>query len=181
MKRKSIGLVVFLMVGFVFFFTGCANKQIVDTEIQPSGQEQMKPEVPTGEGGAAQMPSSRSGVQDADAIDAFENEFIYFDYDAFTLTSEASATLNKKAEFLKTHPDVIIELQGHCDERGTTVYNMALGERRARAGKVYLMILGIAENRITTVSYGEERPVDPGHNEKAWAKNRRGQFVVVNK
>ena len=76
------------------------------------------------------------------------------------------------------HPDVSVIIEGHCDERGTSEYNMALGDRRAQSAKSYLVDLGIGSRRLMTISYGEERPLDPSHNERAWAKNRRDQFVI---
>ena len=86
--------------------------------------------------------------------------------------------MNRKAEWLRENADTSIIIEGHCDERGTNAYNIALGERRAESAKAYLTDLGIDGLRLTTISYGEERPVDPGHNEEAWAKNRRAHFVV---
>ena len=86
--------------------------------------------------------------------------------------------MKKKAEWLINNSDVAVTIEGHCDERGTNEYNLALGERRAASAKTFLMDLGIAGSRLNTISYGEERPVDPGHNEEAWAKNRRGHFTI---
>jgi peptidoglycan-associated lipoprotein len=79
------------------------------------------------------------------------------------------------------HPTVKIQIEGHCDERGTNEYNLALGERRANSAKKYLISLGMPADQISTISYGEEKPLDPGHNEEAWAKNRRGHFIVLSK
>jgi peptidoglycan-associated lipoprotein len=82
---------------------------------------------------------------------------------------------------LKKYPKVKVQIEGHCDERGTIEYNLALGERRANSTKKYLISLGISADRISTISYGKERPLDPGHNEEAWAKNRRAHIVVLSK
>lgn len=98
---------------------------------------------------------------------------IYFDYDKYTLTPEAQEALQYNAEILKRVPHLSVVAEGHCDERGTAEYNLALGDRRARSVAEYLANLGVAPNRLSTVSYGSELPVDPGHNEAAWAKNRR--------
>ncbi len=98
---------------------------------------------------------------------------IYFDYDKYMLSPEAEANLQYDAEILKRAPQVSVVAEGNCDERGTAEYNLALGDRRARSAVEYLATLGIAPNRLSTVSYGSELPVDPGHNEEAWAKNRR--------
>ncbi len=98
---------------------------------------------------------------------------IYFDYDKYMLSPEAEANLQYDAEILKRAPQLSVVAEGHCDERGTAEYNLALGDRRARSAVEYLSTLGIAPNRLSTVSYGSEVPVDPAHNEEAWAKNRR--------
>lgn len=103
---------------------------------------------------------------------------VFFAFDKYNLTPEARYTLQQQAAWLAEHPSVNILIEGHCDERGTREYNLALGERRANAAEDYLVTLGVAANRITTISYGKERPVDPASNETAWAKNRRAVAVV---
>ena len=103
---------------------------------------------------------------------------IPFQYDSAALTETARATLERHAVWLQTHRDVRVTIEGHCDERGTTDYNLALGEQRARAAWDYLVSLGVAADRLRTVSYGKERPLDPAHDEQAYAKNRRGHFTV---
>ena len=103
---------------------------------------------------------------------------VFFDFDSFQLRPDARATLEKQAEWLKQHPNVKVSLEGHADERGTREYNLALGERRANAIRDYLIALGINEDRMKTISYGKERPVDPRSTEEAWEKNRRGVMVV---
>ncbi len=111
---------------------------------------------------------TRGWVQDA-----------FFSYDESTLTSEAQAALGATATWLKSHPDISLLIEGHCDERGTEQYNLALGDRRANIAKEYLATLGVDAGRIKTVSYGVERPFDPGHTEQAWAKNRRDHLVLA--
>jgi peptidoglycan-associated lipoprotein len=106
---------------------------------------------------------------------------VFFDLDASELDDSGRATAQMNAELLKKYPTWVITVEGHCDERGTAEYNLALGERRAVAVKTYLVSLGIAPDRIRTVSYGKEFPFDPGHNEEAWAKNRRAHFVITSK
>jgi peptidoglycan-associated lipoprotein len=103
---------------------------------------------------------------------------VFFDFDSYALTSEAKSTLETNARELKRATTGGITIEGHCDERGTKAYNLALGEKRANAAKEYLVALGVSASRINTVSYGKERPFDPGHDESAWAKNRRAHFVV---
>ena len=109
---------------------------------------------------------------------AFENEDIFFVYDSSVITAEAQEILRRKAAFLKTNAAVRITIEGHCDERGTNEYNLALGEARAKSAKAFLVDLGISANRIATISYGEERPFVEAHSEEAYVKNRRAHFVI---
>jgi len=106
---------------------------------------------------------------------------IYFGYDKYEIRREDEEILKENAAFLKKNPKMKIQIEGHCDDRGTAEYNLALGERRANHTKKYLVSLGIASDRISTISYGEERPLDPSNNEEAWAKNRRAHIVVLSK
>ena len=103
---------------------------------------------------------------------------IQFAYDQASLSDEARATLEKHALWLQNHRDVRLRVEGHCDERGTVEYNLALGDQRAQSARDYLLSLGISPDRLATVSYGKERPLDPGHDESAWARNRRAHFAV---
>lgn len=107
-----------------------------------------------------------------------ELQTVYFEFDKFSLTSQARELLNSNAAWLKNHPDVLIQMEGHCDERGTQEYNQALGENRAISVKKYLVTLGIDSERLFTISYGETMPADPGHDEDAWAQNRRVEFKI---
>jgi peptidoglycan-associated lipoprotein len=104
---------------------------------------------------------------------------IYFGFDDYTLTSEAQSTLTAMAEGMKASKSAVIQIEGHCDERGTVEYNLALGERRAQSVKNFLTQLGVEAARLSTISYGEEKPVSQGHAEDSWAKNRRAEFVVT--
>ena len=106
---------------------------------------------------------------------------IFFDFDKYDIRQADVETLKQNGDLLKKSPRVKIQIEGHCDERGTNEYNLALGERRANSIKKYLVSLGIPADRISTISYGEERPLDPGHNEEAWGKNRRAHFVILSK
>jgi peptidoglycan-associated lipoprotein len=105
----------------------------------------------------------------------------YFDYDSSDLTDAARTALNGDAAVLKRYPTWVVTIEGHCDERGTKEYNLALGERRAVNARTYLISLGLDANRLRTVSYGSEFPFDPGHDESAWSKNRRAHFVITAK
>jgi peptidoglycan-associated lipoprotein len=106
---------------------------------------------------------------------------IFFDFDKYDIRPGDAAILNENAALLKKYPNVKIQIEGHCDERGTSEYNLALGERRANSTKNYLVTLGVSAERISTISYGEEKPMDPGHNEEAWAKNRRAHTIITAK
>jgi len=106
---------------------------------------------------------------------------VFFDLDSAEITASAQATLDQNAGVLKKYPTWSVTIEGHCDERGTAEYNLALGERRALAARTYLVSLGIPADRLRTVSYGKEFPFDPGHDEAAWAKNRRAHFVITAK
>jgi peptidoglycan-associated lipoprotein len=106
---------------------------------------------------------------------------ILFGYDTAVLTPEARSDLESHAQWLRRFSSITILIEGHCDERGTVEYNLALGERRAMAAYNYLQSLGIATTRLKTISYGKEFPLDPAHNESAWARNRRCHFVITSK
>lgn len=110
---------------------------------------------------------------------AFVNEDVHFAFDSFLLDVEAERVLEQKAAWLQGNADASVQIEGHCDERGTSAYNLALGERRANAVQQYLTVLGIDPDRLSTISYGEEQPLDPGHDEVAWSRNRRAHFVIT--
>ena len=105
---------------------------------------------------------------------------MHFEFDRSRITDEAAAILQRKADVLRAHPDLQIAIEGHCDERGSLEYNMALGQRRAQSAMQYLVSLGISADMFSTVSFGEERPIAQGSNEGAWAQNRRSEFVIGN-
>jgi len=112
-------------------------------------------------------------------LQAFESTHIYFEFDKSDLKPEARVVLEKKASWLRTYGDYKLRVEGHCDDRGTNEYNLALGERRANAAFRYLNALGISADRMSTISYGEERPVCTERNEGCWTKNRRDEFKLV--
>jgi len=111
--------------------------------------------------------------------DTFKSNIIYFDFDRSSIRTSERSKLDAIAKILKSKPETKIQIEGHCDERGTEEYNRALGERRALAAREYLIRSGISADRIFTISYGEDKPADPGHNEEAWAKNRRDEFILL--
>ena len=106
---------------------------------------------------------------------------IHFDFDKYDIRPGDTDVLKENGALLMKNPSVKIQIEGNCDERGTIEYNLALGERRANAAKRYLISLGISVDRISTISYGKEKPLDPGHNEEAWTKNRRDHFIILSK
>ena len=126
---------------------------------------------------ARQLKAQRQ-AQIIEAKSRFLNQNILFDFDSAELTGQAKVLLREKADWLQANPSETVMIEGHCDERGTTVYNLALGERRANTVRTYLVNLGVSPRRLGTVSYGEEKPLDPAPTEAAYRINRRAQFVV---
>jgi peptidoglycan-associated lipoprotein len=104
---------------------------------------------------------------------------VYFDFDKANLRADAKAALDANYELLKNFPDVIVKIEGHCDERGTVEYNLSLGEKRARSTMDYLATLGVSSGRMSIISFGKERPADGGHSEGSWQKNRRCEFRIL--
>ncbi|MFQ5767846.1 MAG: peptidoglycan-associated lipoprotein Pal [Acidobacteriota bacterium] len=119
-------------------------------------------------------PLSASG----EALES-QMETLYFAFDQSSLTTQSRTSLDHNVTILLQHPDLRIRITGHCDERGTVEYNLALGDRRASTAREYMVERGVSRSRMETVSYGEERPADPGHTESAWARNRRVEFHVI--
>ena len=184
MKIKIQLFIVFcLAFSLITFGIGCAKKQVEEPPpiVDTSAAEEEARLRAEREAAEAKARAEREAAQRLleEQINAFESEKIYFDYDKADLKPEAQAILEKKARFLEENSSYSVRIEGNCDERGTNEYNLALGERRADAAKKYLTSLGISAYRITTVSYGEEKPVDTGHNEAAWSKNRRDEFKLV--
>ncbi len=142
--------------------------------------KQDEPGFATGDGAAAKGEGSvgAGGAGDV-GVTSGDLKTVFFAFDSFTLGGEARSQLKDNAKWLKDNASASIQIEGHCDERGTTEYNLALGERRANAAKSYLKKLGIDSSRVSTISYGKERPLDAGHDESAWSKNRRAAFVVL--
>jgi len=150
-----------------------ATAQTVPTEsdfVSPKTDTVAVETLPNDIGELNRVAQSRGYIQDA-----------FFEYNDSQLTADAQSALTSSATWLKKNPQYNLLIEGHCDERGTEQYNLALGDRRANQAKEYLVTLGVDTGRIRTVSYGEERPFDPGHDEAAWAKNRRDHLVLVGK
>ena len=113
------------------------------------------------------------------ARNIFENEDVYFEFDNVRLAPDAQEILVKKAKWLQANPSAKVTIEGHCDNRGTNEYNLALGEGRAQSARDFLVDLGIRSSRLNTISYGEERPIDRTQSEAGWARNRRAHFVII--
>jgi len=202
-NRMMICLALLLVVPGLLFFTSCAKKT-VQSEPTLTQQPQVEPETAPDEAAAklaaekAQqeelarqnaLEEERLKAEAAEAAEAaareamgaksmFVNEDIYFEFDSYVLTGLSQDILMSKAQWLRANPNASVTIEGHCDERGTNAYNLALGDKRAEIVKAYLVNVGIDAGRLPTISYGEEHPVDIGHNEESWAKNRRAHFVV---
>jgi peptidoglycan-associated lipoprotein len=116
-----------------------------------------------------------------DQAQSFKAEAVYFAFDDYTLTNEARTALNSFGDHLKAHTAAQVQVEGHCDERGSVEYNLALGEKRAQSVKAYLASLGVDAARVQTISFGEEKPASEGHDESAWSRNRRAEFVLSTK
>ena len=128
----------------------------------------------------APAPVAAPAAAPAQVVEMVKNfQRVFFDLDASELDASSKAALDANIRIMTEHPDIKVELQGHADERGTTDYNLALGQRRAQAVRRYMTTNGVATPRLKVVSYGEERPLRPGSNESAWSKNRRAEFVIT--
>ena len=125
------------------------------------------------------LSQEMAGQRTASAKSIFENEDVYFDFDSIRLAPDAQEILTKKAKWLRANPAATITIEGHCDNRGTNEYNLALGEGRAQSAREFLLDLGIESSRLNTISYGEERPIEHAQSEEGWAKNRRAHFVII--
>ncbi len=138
------------------------------------------PNSKSGASGEGAMGSQRPGPHDGSQEDLAQNvgDRVFFAVDSSTLSADAQHTLEKQVEWLKQYPSVNVTVEGHCDERGTREYNLALGDRRATAAKNYLVSLGVTGDRISTISYGKERPAVIGDDESAWSQNRRAVTVL---
>lgn len=128
---------------------------------------------------ARQAEAMRLAEMTQMASAAFVNEDVHFAFDSSLLEVDAERILEQKATWLQDNGGASVQIEGHCDERGTSAYNLALGERRANAVQEYLTVLGVDPSRLSTISYGEEHPLDPGHDETAWSSNRRAHFVIL--
>ena len=196
MKRnlRFIGIFVLVVSLSFIFVSGCAKKQVVKEEVLTKEEQATKSaeavtraneealrEKALKEEALREKALKEEALRERDILlkDAVAFKDIYFDFDKYDLKPQMRKILEQHAGWLIQHPEFEVVVEGHCDERGTREYNLALGERRAESTRNYLVTLGVTKGKLTTISYGEELPLDPSHTEKAWTKNRRAHFVVV--
>ena len=188
-------LLLVLILGFAVICFGCSKKKVVKPEDAaiPSEQMEQQTTVPardTDQNSRWIRPKEHVSEQDLALIQPEEGiskykeekvifDDIYFDYDQYDIGADAESTIQDMASWLLKNMSSNVIIEGHCDDRGTNEYNLALGDRRAKAVRDYLTALGIAANRIETLSYGEEQPVCTEASEACWAKNRRAHFIMV--
>ena len=179
MKNKlRIFIVLFLVIPGLFFTVSCSNtglKKPVASN-QPLPEQEVFSDIDETEiSEEIRLAEEAAKLQKRED---FLNNDIYFDFDDSSLSANAQEKLIEKAQWMQNNSDVYVIAEGHCDERGTAEYNIALGDRRAKRVKVFMVEFGIDQSRIRAISYGEERPVSLGSNEESWAQNRRAHFVI---
>lgn len=172
MLKSKLVLIVFTGVALMMSAAACGNKA------KKEATANVRNEQPPSKDRPRTQTAQTAEVTGVDA-DGSEIRFrpVYFEFDSSDLTAEARDELAKMAAHFQKRKDMAVTIEGHADERGTTEYNLALGDRRARAIRDYLVRLGVAESRMSIISYGEERPAVSGEDEGAWVQNRRGEFV----
>ena len=173
MKIKSV--LILTILAATLTLTSCAsNKKKTDgvdnTNIDTTSLDN---------GNNTGMALELNGDSDSNRAGALKT--VYFDYSSAAITGSTRDTLNGNAEYLKANASVKVQVEGHCDERGSVQFNLALGEKRAKSVRDYLVSQGVAANRIAVISLGKEKPVSFGHDEESWSKNRRGNFMVTEK
>ncbi len=180
-KNLIAGLSIALLI------SACSSKPKPGPDITP--QQPAPQQTPSDTTGTGQTdgtlkttptPSTSTAVpgSQADLVQSAGADRVFFGYDADTLDATAQETLKRQAEWLAKYPNVRLQIEGHCDERGTREYNLALGDRRAEAVRSYLGTLGVSSDRLTTISYGKERPEMVGSDDESYAQNRRGVSIV---
>ncbi len=167
-----IRFLVFLIFAVTLLLGGCKKGTKLEPAVEKPPAEQKPTEQPKVE---PPKPVEEPTVSKKEV----SFQIIHFDFDKYNLRPDAIDGLNQNAKVLMESPDTKIRIEGHCDERGTVEYNLALGEKRAGAAKDYLVKLGVSASRVETISYGKERPLDFSSNEVAWAKNRRDEFKTI--
>ncbi len=180
-KKLWTCLALMLVIPGLLFMTSCAKQAATGPDDTIKNDGDPPPPPPPIKDDTTPPPPPKGGDQGdtgaANARHRFLNEDVYFELDRATLTAASQNLLERKANYLRNNPSAV-KIEGHCDERGTTEYNMVLGAERAESVKNFLVNLGIPADSMTTISFGEEKPVDGGSDEEAWAKNRRAHFSL---
>jgi peptidoglycan-associated lipoprotein len=204
MKIVNFAPPLLLVMALCVAVTGCKKTPVSPTPIfgrgttgptssQPGPMENPGPTVPPGpDTRSTQVPGPSTGGDQQNALaprerlgdydldrDVFKQDTVYFEFDRYNVRPGELPKVKSVVDYMKGQPSFKVLIEGHCDERGTPEYNRALGERRALSIREALIQLGLNGDRIQTVSFGEDKPADPGHNDAAWAKNRRGEFVLM--
>jgi peptidoglycan-associated lipoprotein len=189
-NRVWMNLVMAVLVAGLFLTVSCAKKTVVTdaSTIEDQGKSAMDRGQSAEDAAAeaarikaqalAEQMAKEKAAREMAAKERFENQDIHFEFDSAELTSMAKSLLKEKADWLAENPSATAMIEGHCDERGTTEYNLALGERRASVTKAYLVNMGIDTSRLNTISYGEEQPLNTEKSESAYQENRRAHFAV---
>jgi peptidoglycan-associated lipoprotein len=197
MRKSCNKYLLFLAVG-ALFAGGCAKHDMVKKdELVPANKTVKSAEIPTAkpvpnETAIKEQPIKEAPIKSLPGGDIANTanvgarpeadlEKIFFDFDSYTLTPAARDTLANNAKIMGKRAAVKIQIEGHCDERGSDEYNLALGDKRAKSAMQYLLTMGVPAERLAVISYGKEKPADPGHGETAWAKNRRDEFFTISK
>lgn len=198
MKGKIVQVMVLtsLLISASFLVAGCGDKEIASEGMEQQATEEKTKDVSEGGNGDQADMDTGETMGEAEPLDSGDDQAqadtrdvsegrthapmlpVYFDFDKSTIREGQISRMEDNAEFLENNPRLDIVIEGNCDERGTSEYNMALGQRRAESAKKYLVNLGIDADRIKTISYGEEKPLVRGHDEHAWAQNRRDDFKI---
>ncbi|MCF6196358.1 MAG: peptidoglycan-associated lipoprotein Pal [Emcibacter sp.] len=183
MLKKMNGVKYWALIGAALLLSACANSNtntgaLDNAPAEPVAAEPQEPVVAEPTESVTTEPMMEDPATEESLDRAADNALVYFGYDRYDLSAEGGAGLQAQAAWLVAHADVKVTVEGHCDERGTREYNLALGDRRANAVKNYLVALGVDPSRIHTVSYGKERPAVTGTGESVWSKNRRGYTRV---
>jgi peptidoglycan-associated lipoprotein len=191
MNHKNWAFLVFFLIIFVGFLApSCGKKELKSEPVMSEDEARRRAEEEARKREQERQASIREeelkeeqlraeGERFQSEREMFENDDILFEFDSASLSVDAQEILRRKAEWLRENPRAQVNIEGHCDERGTNEYNLALGDRRAFSAKSFLVDLGIDDSRLTTVSYGEEQPIDSRSAENAWSQNRRAHFVIT--
>ncbi|GAB6069710.1 peptidoglycan-associated lipoprotein Pal [Thiomicrorhabdus hydrogeniphila] len=170
---------LFLVVFLGFALVGCSSTPKTDTDTDNSKEvatEQVNTDIEAAKRQAAEQAAADLAAKKAELQAMINGKVVHFDFDQSEIAPSNYEVIKANADFLSLEPDAKVTIKGYCDERGTREYNLALGERRAQAVQNALVAEGVSPSRITVISFGEDNPVDDGHNEAAWAKNRRAEF-----